>query len=133
MKDELQDKLYEKYPKIFRQKDLPMTHTCMCWGICCGDGWHELLDRLCSDIQTHIDNGAGKVGQVEALQVKEKFGTLRFYVNGGDEVIRNLITQAMGLSGRICEICGSTEGASTNSDGWLKTLCRKCREKKGDL
>lgn len=33
MNIELQEKLFEKYPKIFRQKDLSMNETCMCWGI----------------------------------------------------------------------------------------------------
>jgi hypothetical protein len=46
MKAELQQKLYEKYPKIFVQKDLPMSQTAMCWGIDCGDGWFWLLDNL---------------------------------------------------------------------------------------
>jgi hypothetical protein len=56
MKQELQQKLYDKYPKIFRQKDLPMTQTCMCWGIDTNDGWYSLLDTLCSQIQWRIDN-----------------------------------------------------------------------------
>ena len=38
MKAELQNKLFEKYPKIFGQKDLPMTQTAMCWGIDCEIG-----------------------------------------------------------------------------------------------
>lgn len=133
MKDELQDELFRKYPKIFKQKDLPMQETCMCWGICTGDGWFGLLDQLCGDIQAHIDEGGGNIPQVEAIQVKEKFGTLRFYAQGGDEIIRNLIFKAMVRSGCVCEICGSTENVSTNNEGWMNTLCRRCREQRGDL
>jgi hypothetical protein len=33
MKAELQEKLYTDYPEIFKQKDLDMTQTAMCWGI----------------------------------------------------------------------------------------------------
>ena len=55
MKEELQNKLYEKYPKIFRQKDLSMKETAMCWGISCGDGWFNIIDTLCSLIQGEID------------------------------------------------------------------------------
>ena len=51
MNKENQDKLFEKYPKIFRQKDLSMDQTCMCWGIECGDGWYPILDALCAEIQ----------------------------------------------------------------------------------
>jgi len=130
MKRELQDELFRKYPKIFRQKDLPMTQTCMCWGIDCGDGWYWLIDRLCAAIQNHIDHGEGKIEQVEAAQVKEKFGTLRFYVDGGDELVSSIISYSEYLSGSICEVCGATDGASTNRQGWMKTLCTGCRAKR---
>ena len=95
MKKELEDKLFEKYPKIFRQKDLPMNETCMCWGFECGDGWYNILDILCKQIQWHIDKNLkedeleGNV-QVEATQVKEKFGGLRFYYHGGNDFINGL-------------------------------------------
>lgn len=101
MKSELQKKLYEKYPKIFRQKDLSMRETCMCWGIECPDSWYHIIDCLCFRIQCICDKGEKKyvkypfgnflsklfknprlygrwvkkrVPQVEATQVKEKFG-----------------------------------------------------------
>ena len=45
MKQELQQKLYDTYPKLFIQKDLPPQQTAMCWGICCGDGWYDLIDN----------------------------------------------------------------------------------------
>ena len=50
MKPEEQKYLYDKYPKIFRQKDLPMSETCMCWGICVDSGWLKLIDTLCEEI-----------------------------------------------------------------------------------
>lgn len=129
MKQELQDELYHRYPKIFRQRFLPMTETCMCWGICTGDGWFWLIDRLCATIQARVDHSKGKVKQVEAVQVKEKFGRLRVYINGGDDIVRGWIQFAECLSVSICEECGTTEGTCTNEDGWLKTLCPRCRER----
>jgi hypothetical protein len=51
MDRELQQKLFDKYPKIFRQKDLSMQETAMCWGIACGNGWYDLIDALCEEIQ----------------------------------------------------------------------------------
>ena len=32
MKQELEEQLYKKYPKLFGERNLPMTQTCMCWG-----------------------------------------------------------------------------------------------------
>ena len=56
MKAELQEKLFAAYPNIFAQKDLDMTKTAMCWGVSCGDGWYDLIDELCGNIQNHVDN-----------------------------------------------------------------------------
>ena len=55
MNQELDNKLCEKYPKIFKDRYADMRTTAMCWGFECGDGWYNILDRLCSNIQSHID------------------------------------------------------------------------------
>jgi len=82
MKPELEEKLLKKYPKIFRQRWLDPKDTCMCWGIETEDGWYFLIDNLCRCIQSRIDCNRHAVSyQVEASQVKEKFGTLRFYID----------------------------------------------------
>ena len=47
MKEELDKALCEKYPLIFRDRNAPMTETAMCWGICTGDGWYNIIDTLC--------------------------------------------------------------------------------------
>ena len=119
MKAELQNKLFKKYPKIFRQKDLSIQQTLMCWGICCGDGWYNIIDNLCSCIQ------ARDIG-VEAVQVKEKFGGLRFYVDGSDDYTDGLISMAVSLSYCTCETCGNV--GKPNERGWITTLCESCRE-----
>ena len=129
MKVEIQNKLFEKYPKVFRQKDLPMQQTAMCWGITCGDGWYNILDTLCGQIQHHLEYNAAKdEGTIvtEATQVKEKFGGLRFYYDGGDEFIHGLVSMAEGLSCHTCEECGSP--GTQNDKGWIHTLCETCRE-----
>jgi len=77
MDKKLQEQLFSKYPKIFAQKDMPMSETCMCWGIECGNGWYNLIDSLCGQLQWNTDQN--KYPQVIATQVKEKYGTLRFY------------------------------------------------------
>lgn len=59
--------------------------------------------------------------QVVALQVKEKYGGLRFYYTGGDDVIEGMVSLAETLSFRTCEICGSP--GKPRRDGWVRTLC----------
>lgn len=63
------------------------------------------------------------VPQVVAMQVKEKFGGLRFYVNHGDNTIYSYIEFAESMSYRTCEECGTP--GKTYTDGWHVTLCER--------
>jgi hypothetical protein len=115
MKEEFENHFKTKYPKMVNDNF---------WGFECGDGWFTLIDKLCSNIQHHIDWKAKQdhhIQQVTLDQVKEKFGTLRFYHTGGDEYIDGMITIAEDISGSICELCGSA--GTTAGPGWIKTLC----------
>lgn len=117
MKQELDDELAAKYPKIFAT----VKHTE------CGDGWYQIIDRLCANIQSHTDWWNTNrvfhpvVEQVMVEQCKEKFGTLRFYYEGGDEYINGLVTMAEAMSEVTCEVCGHP--GSLRTGGWMKTLC----------
>jgi len=61
------------------------------------------------------------IPQVTLDQVKEKFGTLRFYYSGGDDYISGLVSMAESMSGVTCETCGKP-GTRTGG-GWVKTVC----------
>jgi hypothetical protein len=126
MKQEYDEYLCKTYPKMMVNRNLPMTETCMCWGFECGDGWFQILNQLMGNIQHHLDwkNRDGEVvPQVTLDQVKEKFGTLRFYYTGGDDYIRGLVSMAESISGVTCETCGNP-GTSTRG-GWIKTVCKE--------
>jgi hypothetical protein len=143
MKVELETQLFETYHKIFKEKDLPETQTCMCWGVSCGDGWFTLLDKLCAWLQFQTDKNA--YPQVVADQVKEKFGTLCFYYHLEDteaslknqegayprntEYLAGAVSFAESLSGTICECCGAPGTVSSNSR-WVSCRCSKCRGEK---
>lgn len=60
-----------------------------------------------------------------AVQVKEKFGTLRFYVNGASDQHWAAIEFAEMLSGRICEQCGAMKNVRLYTLGWHRTLCEQ--------
>lgn len=138
MKDELDRQLCEKYPKIFADRHAPMMETAMCWGFEHGDGWYQIIDSLCNNIQHHIDwNNKNfekgyaqykQVPQVVATQVKEKFGTLRFYYAGGDDYISGLVSMAESWSAAACEECGAP--GTQNRQGWIKTLCETHRRER---
>jgi len=76
----------------------------------------ELIDRYPTAIPEPIT-------QVTLDQVKEKFGTLRFYYSGGDDYIRGMVSMAESMSGVTCEECGKP-GTQTPG-GWIKTVCKE--------
>ncbi len=127
MNAELQKLLWEKYPSLFKQKDLPAHKTAMCWGLDVGDGWFGLIDTACSLIQEHIDR-TPECHQVEFTQVKEKFGGLRMYTIGGDDFTEGVISMASSMSYCICEDCG-LPGSETDT-GWVLTLCESCKSER---
>ena len=136
MKQELDKLLCEKYPKMMVNRNKPMQETCMCWGFECGDGWFNILDQLMGNIQHHIDwNNKNfekgykqykQVPQVTLDQVKEKFGTLRFYYSGGDDEISGMVRMAESMSGVTCEGCGNP--GERRGGGWVHTYCTPCEE-----
>lgn len=111
--------LFQRYPEIFAERHLSMDQTAMCWGIAIGDGWFDLLDVLCTQLQQETDKLGGP--QIVATQVKEKYGALRFYVRESNERQDLLIDFAEALSERICDVCGSPGVLRTS--GWQATRC----------
>jgi len=127
MKQELQDKLVEKYPKIFSEVGKSPQESCMAFGLCVGDGWYWIIDQLCKQLQYDVDNN--QQPQIVAAQVKEKFGGLRFYTNSSTETQDVIISFAENVSLSICEKCGITEGVVQTDKEWIKTLCKTCVKK----
>ena len=112
---------------MFVNRHKHMTETAMCWGFDCGDGWFDLIDRLCGTIQGYIDqNPHLELKQVTVDQVKEKFGTLRFYTTGGDRLTDGMIWFAEAMSGKICETCGKP--GEVRGKGWYYTSCEEHAE-----
>jgi hypothetical protein len=171
MNKELDHQLCTKYPKIFKNRHADMRTTAMCWGFEHGDGWYNIIDMVCNNIQHHIDQTRSRrhdalvwnralsrairgdfstysrlktwqqkwidealvdpepqlkvvpeaCPQVVAMQVKEKFGTLRFYYSGGDDFVSGAERMAESMSSVTCETCGSP--GITRQGGWIQTLC----------
>jgi len=99
------------------------------FGCECGDGWYQILDELCSEIEKIINESDSPV-DLEVNQIKEKFGTLRFNVSiDGPEKectkIEELIQEAEQKSASICEECGKP-GIIRDDLGWILTLCDDC-------
>lgn len=123
MNNELERDLLTKYPAIFGE-DPNSPRRAMYWGIECGDGWANLLDDLCRDIQRYIDTA--HVQQVTFIQVKEKFGELRIYYTLIDKYVADLVGEAARKSKLTCELCGEPGKCQKTPSGWIKTVCSDC-------
>ena len=66
------------------------------------------------------------IAQVTLDQVKEKFGTLRFYYSGGDDYIGGLVSMAESMTGVTCEECGNP--GESRGGGWIHVYCEPCEE-----
>jgi hypothetical protein len=117
-------KLLEDYPVMFRDHTLPMTQTCMCWLFECGDGWYDLIYDTCNKIKNLVGD------DFRFVQVKEKFGGLEMYFDGGDDEIYDIISKANEKSFKICEECGTKGKLREDSGHWFVTMCNKCWEKR---
>ena len=62
-----------------------------------------------------------KVEWIRVAQIKEKFGGLRFYYDGGDDRIEGMVTMAEIWAGHTCETCGNK--GKRRDGGWIRTLC----------
>ena len=65
-----------------------------------------------------------------ASQVKEKFGTLRFYIDRGTDEHYNFIRFAEYMSAVTCEQCGAP--GKRRGHGWIYTTCDE-HTNEGDL
>lgn len=119
MQEELEHKLIIKYPRLFKGITKPLTQNLMAFGIECGDGWYNILDKLFAKLNKYKD--------IELMQVKEKFGGLRIYINGVNtkysDKVYDLIDKAEAKSFKTCEMCGKP-GKNQTINNWVYTVCK---------
>lgn len=136
----------EKFPNIYRSITLKTDGTlpwdnsahesefgpvpARLFGFECGDGWKDLLFRLSEKIEAEIltfPEEMRKAFYVE--QVKEKYGTLRFYMSGETDSMSTAIAIAEEESAVTCEVCGKP--GVLRGHCWLYTACDE-HTKEGD-
>lgn len=111
------------------------------YGIQCDKGWLDILDVLCSKIEQHQNNLKAnndyhwkeygepsykyfRYKPVRFTQIKEKFGSLTIYYDGGDDFIEGMVNMARSWSCYVCESCG--DKGNLQKGRWLRTRCGKC-------
>lgn len=143
-RDEYDRMMVAKFPDIFADRNKPMSETCMCWGFDVGPGWHVIIHDACEKL-SFLGKAFGLI--VVADQIKEKFGTLRFYhhvikdpnapsthwtddaLSMAYDVIDDVVSHAERKTENACEECGE-HGDCVTICGWVSTLCDKHRDER---
>ncbi|RKZ95623.1 MAG: hypothetical protein DRQ40_03190 [Gammaproteobacteria bacterium] len=126
------NRIYLTCPIIYRGRHDDLKKSLMSFGFCCGEGWFILINELSQQVEAIAVDMKNR-GCLEnelpiVVQVKEKFGGLRFYMRHQNDEISSLIEEAEAKSYRICERCGLL-GKLMKDDGWYRTECVSCRAK----
>lgn len=136
------EELAKNYPELMEKSRIGES-------LGAGVGWFNIIDALCANIYGPLysaksalkaateypreDNGeylarceARYAKELEDLpeivQIKEKFGDLRFYTYNSTDRVDILIGFAESMSRRTCEECGKP-GTLDDTGGWIKTHC----------
>jgi hypothetical protein len=112
VRDSLTALLFGRYPGLYRGRHLSIRENLMSFGFSHGDGWFVIIDVLSALLEAR---------GVMAVQVKEKFGTLRFHCRRGGEWSSGAVEAAGALSGKTCEYSGH-RGRQICFDGWWMTV-----------
>jgi len=121
MREDLQRQLLQQYQPLFRRRDgIPLGH----FNFAVGDGWYRLIYEMLDEIAAAPGNA-----DVNILQIKEKFGGLRVYYDGGSSSVSAAVDTAARKALMTCEHCGSTKSVARGGRNWVRTLCETCRPK----
>lgn len=96
------------------------------FGVECDKGWYPLIEPIVKWVQKYNEEHPENERPIEFMQIKEKWGGLRIYVNYGTKELYDMIEKAETDSYDVCEICGSREDVGEKYDGWYNTWCHKC-------
>ncbi len=122
MSPDLDNALCRDFPLLYAQRGGSPSETNMCWGFP-GDGWEPLIRRLSLTL-SRLASKEPDPTIFQAVQVKEKYGTLRFYMSSATDAMYNAIDAAERASAKTCESCGKP--GRLRGGGWLFTQCDDC-------
>lgn len=123
MKIDLDEALCRDFPNLYA--DRHARGSCMVFGLSVGDGWEPLIRKLSERLeQLILEVPEDKRESYRASQVKEKFGSLRFYMTASSKEMEDAITLAEDECSSICEECG--EPGKIRHLGWSRTNCDAC-------
>lgn len=121
MEDDLLNQYKSKYPLFLSKIEY----------ISIKPGWYPLINTVFKAIEFHLKTFPPEINHLyHAIQIKEKFGTLRIYCDMTTSVIDGIIYLAEELSSHICELCASMNATQHTVKHYIMTLCPDCQVKR---
>lgn len=120
------EELAKKYPNLYVDMFGDSRKTLLTWGIDVGEGWFKLIEDLSAELEPLVTEikKSGNKNYPRPIQIKEKFGSLCYYMSSITEKINKIINKYIRKSYSTCEICGEP-GENRIGLPWIKTLCEK--------
>jgi hypothetical protein len=111
----------------FLKPDPSLQSNLMAFGFECGSGWYPIIEEVFDKLEKLIEEMPKEERKhfqkdFEILQVKEKLGGLRIYVNIYTDEIIEIIREAGEKALKTCEICGKP-GKIREINHWYFTNC----------
>ena len=90
------------------------------------DGWRKAFgEQLCEELRLALLNADDvDLFEYRVMQIKEKYGSLRWYGNFYNKEINEILENYGELSEHICIRCGAP--ATKMSTGWISPWCDSC-------
>lgn len=135
MKKALDEALVKDFPLTFSRNENGREPWSM-FGFECSDGWEPSIRKTAEKLEPLI--AAAKVSDPEGYesgyyrtsQLKEKYGTGRWYLSGGTDEMQNLVEAWENETENLCETCGAP--GIVRGHGWWYNSCIE-HAKQGDV
>lgn len=96
----------------------------------CGNGWEPLILEVKELVDKYNSNLPNNKEPLEFIQIKEKWGGLRIYLNYYPNNFADMLEGIEERSWSICEYCGTDKNVTKErTHGWVMSLCPSCRKK----
>ena len=127
MSPELESRLFDSYPELFRARLEPGDEPIKMWGVECGDGWFNLLRDLASELvgaATRAGIFPADSGWPAIVQAKQKRSGLRVCLRQPDTIYESILDSYRLRSLQTCEVCGEP-GKPNQSHRQLMVTCSR--------
>lgn len=129
---DLNKRLIERYPflEIRGWDESKPGDFCSTWLDQMPMGWKKTLGiQLCEELREELLRiDPALLNTYKVSQVKEKYGTLRWYGVGYSDRMDDIITKYNDFSKYTCIICGKIN-VPIFDDGWISPFCIECYKK----